>query len=136
MNVMYHLRLIDSFQFLSISLDTLVKNLKPNGEHNFRQFNNYSKSSDQRKLLLQKEVYPYSFITDPSKFLIEQLLPKSEFFNTISKCHISDEAYEHAQELWREMNIQTMGQYHDLYLVCDVLLLADVFEQFRCVSLS
>jgi hypothetical protein len=68
--------------------------------------------------------------------LIEQLPPQSEFFNTISKCHISDEAYKPAQEVWREMNIQTMGEYHDLYLVCDVLLFVDLFEQFRCVSMK
>jgi hypothetical protein len=54
----------------------------------------------------------------------------------MSKCHISDEAYRHAQEVWREMNIQTMGEYHDLCLVCDVLLFVDLFEQFRCVLMK
>lgn len=130
------LRFIDSFQFLSTSLDTLVLNLKSCGEHNFQQFNNHFKSSDQRKLLMRKGVYPYSFITDSSKFLIDQLPPKSEFFNTISNCHISDEDYEHAHQVWRDMNIKTMGEYHDLYLLCDVLLLADVFERFRSVSMK
>lgn len=34
------------------------------------------------------------------------------------------------------MNIQTMGEYHDLYILCDVLLLADVFERFRSISIK
>lgn len=59
-----------------------------------------------------------------------------KFYNTISKSHVSDEEYEHAKEVWREMKIQTMGDYHDLYVLCDVLLLSDVFERFRSVSME
>lgn len=42
----------------------------------------------------------------------------------------------HAQEIWKAFNIQNMGQYHNLCLISDVLLLADVFENFRktCIS--
>lgn len=130
------LRFIDSFQFLSTSLDTLVQNLKSSGEYHFYQFNEHFKSDQHRKLLLQKGVYPYSFVTDASKFLVTKLPPKHEFYNTISKQHISDENYAHAEVVWEKMNIQTMGEYHDLYLLCDVLLLADVFERFRSVSLK
>lgn len=93
------LRFIDSFQFLSTSLDTLVLNLKSCGELNFQQFNNHFKSSDQRKFLMRKGVYPYSFIRDSSKFLVDQLPPKSVFFNTISNCHTSDEDYEHVHQV-------------------------------------
>lgn len=34
------------------------------------------------------------------------------------------------------MNIQTMGEYHDLYVLCDVVLLADVFERFRSITIK
>lgn len=130
------LRFIDSFQFLTTSLDVLVKNLKSSGVQHFQQFNEHLPSDSCKNLLLRKGIYPYSFITDSSKFLVNKLPPKHEFYNTIRKCHISDEEYEHAKEVWREMNIQTMGEYHDLYILCDVLLLADVFERFRDISMK
>ena len=50
--------------------------------------------------------------------------------------HIFDEDYDHARNVWKEFNLKDMGEYHDLYLRSDVLLLADVFEEFRHVCLE
>ena len=50
--------------------------------------------------------------------------------------HIFDEDYDHARNVWKEFNLKDMGEYHDLYLRSDVLLLADVFEEFRNVCLE
>lgn len=111
------LRFVNSFQFLFTSLDNFVKNLKSSGEHYFVEFNNHFKSQQERDLLLQKRIYPYSFCTDASKFLTKELPPKQEFYNTITKTHISKEECKHAEKVWKEMNIQTMGQYHD-WLLC------------------
>ena len=49
---------------------------------------------------------------------------------------ISDKEYEHCLKGWDKFEIKTMKSYHDLYLKCDVLLLADVFEKFRNNSLK
>lgn len=51
-----------------------------------------------------------------------------KFYNIISKSYVLDEEYEYVKEVWREMKIQIMGEYYDLYVFCDVLFLLDVFE--------
>ena len=50
--------------------------------------------------------------------------------------HISEEDYAHAENVWRSFGCTTMRDYHDLYLRTVVLLLADVFEKFRTMSLQ
>ncbi|KAK3107749.1 hypothetical protein FSP39_021357 [Pinctada imbricata] len=131
-----NLRFIDSFQFLDASLETLVENLKKSGVQHFKQFRKVFTSEEERNLLLRKGVYCYSFVTDEKKFEATELPPKSAFYNDLTKCDISDEDYLHAQEVWQTMNIKDMGSYHDLYLTCDVLLLSDVFERFRDMTIS
>ena len=49
---------------------------------------------------------------------------------------VSDTDYEHTCSVWREFGIRNMGEYHDLYLRTDVILLANVFESFRRVCLE
>ena len=49
---------------------------------------------------------------------------------------ITDEDYEHAQTVWKEFNIETIKDYHSLYNLSDVLLLADIFENFRNICMN
>ncbi len=67
------------------------------------------------------------------RFNETQLPLKENFYNKLNNSHISDKDYVHAQNVWEKYNIKNLGEYHDLYLKTDVLLLADVFEAFRSV---
>ena len=60
-----------------------------------------------------------------------ELPPIDAFYCSLSEETITPEEYDRAQNVWREFGIENMQQYHDLYLNLDVLLLADVFENFR-----
>ena len=122
-----HLVFLDSFQFMSSSLDSLVGNLP---DDSFKLTSECFKG-DKLKLMKKKGVYPYDYMDSFEKFEDDLLPAKNEFYSILNDTHISDELYNHAQKIWKEFEIETMGQYHDMYLKCDVLLLADVFENFR-----
>ena len=47
-----------------------------------------------------------------------------------------DKEYEHVLNIWKKIRMKTIKDYHELYLKCDVWLLADVFEKFRNKSLK
>ena len=64
------------------------------------------------------------------------LPPPSEFYSKLSNEHITDDDYKHAQEVWDTFDCRNIGDYHDLYLKTDVLLLADVFENFRKTAMA
>ena len=78
-----------------------------------------------------KGIYPLDYLTSYVVFEEKQLPTKEQFYSKLSEHDISDEDYEHATKIWKVFNCQTFGDYHDLYQKTDVLLLADIFENFR-----
>ena len=127
-----HLVFLDSFQFMSSSLDNLVKNLPDEAfkytKHEFKK--------EQFNLMKQKGIYPYDHMDCFDRFNESQLPKKQDFYSILNNEHISDEQYKHAQNVWDTFNLKTMGDYHDLYLKSDILLLADLFENFRKTCLQ
>ena len=87
-------------------------------------------------LVIRKGVYPYSYMTNMEQFKETSLPDKKCFYNLLTEEDISDADYAHARKIWHSFNMQTMGDYHDLYLKTDVYLLADIFENFRQTCLK
>ncbi|CAH3171729.1 unnamed protein product [Porites lobata] len=81
-------------------------------------------------------VYPYDYVSSFEKLSETQLPPKEEFFSKLNDEDISDDDYQHAINVWNTFKCKTIRDYHNLYLKSDVLLLSDVFENFRKTCLK
>ena len=91
-------------QLTSISLDRLASNLPDEAvKHTSEVF-----KDDKFKRTKKKGAYPYDYIT----FKMNIYLMK----------------YKHSQSAWNTFNLSTMGEYRDLYLKSDILLLGDVWK--------
>ena len=128
-----HLTFLDSFQFMSSSLEKLVSNMP------VKSLKYTSKIFKGKKLdlIARKGVYPYDFMDSTSFDKFNEKLPtKEDFYSILNDEHISDVEYQHAQNVWNTFSFKNMGEYHDLYLKSDILLSADVFENFRKTCLE
>ena len=126
-----HLTFIDSFQFMSSGLDKLVNNLPKD----VLKYTSQQYKGKKLDLMARKGVYPYDYMDRFEKF--NTVLPsKEDFYSILNDEHISDKDYQQAQTVWDTFSLKNMGEYHDLCLQTDVLLLADVFENFRRTCLD
>ena len=127
------LRFLDSFRFMSASLDKLSQNLDSEQCVELRKF---FPEDNQFSLLRKKGIFPYSYMDDIAKLNEPNLPPREEFLNDFTGEIISVEDYDRAKRIWDSFECQTLGDYSNMYLKCDVLLLADVFENFRKLCLK
>ena len=75
-------------------------------------------------LLLRKGIYPYEDMYNWGKFDETTIPPKEAFYSEVNLEDISDEDYVHVQKVWDVFEIKNRGEYHDLYVQSDTLLLA------------
>ena len=104
-----------------------------------RFFNTYKFSNhDNNKfiLLLWKGVYPYEYMDDWEKFNETSLPEKEDFYSHLNMEDITDADYAHTKRVCKDFEIKNLGEYHDLYVQSNTLLLADVFENFRNMCLK
>ncbi|CAB5395097.1 unnamed protein product [Rhizophagus irregularis] len=133
------LRFLDSFQHMAMGLDNLVACLGENPEKfplSVKHFTEKGYSIDKIKLLFRKGVFPYDWTNAWEKFDRISLPPRKGFYSLLSQKNISKEDYEHAQKVWQEFEMKNFGEYHDLYLETDVLLLANVFMNYTIMCLQ
>ena len=99
---------IDNFQFLSSSVDSLVKNLDKDN------FNYFSQESDSKILLLvnQKRFYPHKYISDFEDIKMNWQIKKILVVRWQVK--ESHNKYEHVIEIWHKLEMETMKNKQDL----------------------
>ena len=122
----------DSLKFMSSSLGALVNNLPKDAFINLNKFF----TPEQAELIKQKGFYPYEYMDSEEKFKDLKLPPRKAFYSKLSGRGITKTDYKHAWNVWNTFNMKTLKDYHELYNDSDVLLLADVFENFRELCLK
>ena len=127
-------RFIDSFRFMGFSLDALASNLSKNPTvDNFGNLRNEFPDLDEErfKMLLRKGVFCYDYIDSIEKLNETNLPDFKYFYNKLDDKNIEQADYEHAKLIWNKFDIKTLGDYSDLYMKTDIMLLTCVFETFR-----
>ena len=113
---------------MNSSLAKLADNLPAEG---FIYTKKYFSEERQFRLMNEKGVYPYDYMNSFSKFNDTELPKREDFYSVLTDEDISEDDYSHARDVWNTFQSKNMGEYHDLCLKSDILLLADVFENFR-----
>ncbi|XP_053202895.1 uncharacterized protein LOC128387677 [Panonychus citri] len=124
---------LDSLAFLLSSLDTLAGNLPD--EHKSKYLSQMFNENDL-PLLLSKGCLPYEYMDSWDKFNETNLPSIDAFYSHLSRKTIDESTYTNLQKIWDHFNCQNLGDFHDIYLKVDVLLLASIFENFRSTSLK
>ena len=122
----------DSLKFMSSSLGALVNNLPKDAFKNLLKYF----TPKQAEILKQKGFYPYEYMDSKEKFNDTKLPPREAFYSKLSGRGITEKDYKHAWNVWNSFKMKTFKEYHELYNITDVLLLADVFENFRELCLK
>ena len=87
-------------------------------------------------LLLRKGVYPYKYMDNWDRFNETSLPSKESFYSNLNMEDIGDIGYRYGNNVFNKFKLNNLGDYHDLYVQSDTLLLADVFKNFRDMCLK
>ena len=133
---MMGLSFVDSCSHLATSLDTLVKRATNNGKDKdkcvfTKAFLAEKYPSSNINMLIQKGVFPYSWLDSAEKLDVTALPPIEAFHNDLTNESCSVDDYQRAHDVWDNFGCHTMRDYMELYLTTDVLLLQDVMNIYR-----
>ena len=104
-------RFVDSYAFLSSSLGQLVTNTPKANLSITRLYIEHCLFN----LITRKGVFPYEYMDSFDRFEETQLPPKESFYSSLSDESISDQDYQHAQEVWATFNCKNLKDYHDMF---------------------
>ena len=122
----------DSLKFMASSLEALVNNLPEGSLNNLEKYF----TSKQVKLLKQKGFFPYEYMDSIKKLKDTKPPPQKAFYSKLTGKGINNYNYNHVLNVWKTFKMKTFKEYLELYNITDVLLLADVFENFRDLCLK
>ena len=96
-----------------------------------------NKDLNKFALLLRKGVYPYEYMDSWKRFNEPVPLVEGHYYSKLNQKGIIKEDLKHVKKVCDTFKIKNLGEYHDLYVQSDTLLLADVFENFRdkCIEI-
>ncbi|XP_036142915.1 uncharacterized protein LOC118645605 [Monomorium pharaonis] len=129
------LRFVDSYKFLNESLGKLVSYLD-RGDLRITRSMFFDLSDEDFELLTRKGVFSYEYVDSVDRLHETELPSREAFYSSLTREEVSDDDHKHAVNVWQRFNIKNLGEYSDLYLKTDVLLLADVFEKFHDNSIE
>ena len=122
----------DSMKFISSSMEALVNNLPKDAFKNLEKYF----TPEQTKILKRKGFFPYDYLDNIEKLKDTKPPPQKAFYSKLSGNGLSDKNYDHVLNVWKTWKMKTLKDYLKLYNESDVLLLADVFENFRDICLK
>jgi len=129
----FEMRFIDSFSFLTTSIEKLVESLKIGNKDLrkvFKYTSNQFQDNEEFNLMISKGIYPYDYITNYN-VLNEKSLPFiNKFYSQLNDEFMNYKDYLKALKIWKKFKCKTILDYHNLYLTCDVLLLSDIWKNF------
>lgn len=131
--IFINLRFLDSFRFMHFSLAKLAETLSADQCVEVRKGFG---SGTKFELMCKKGVFPYSYVNSFSKLDQTTLPTIDEFYDNIREESIVQTEYDRAVQVWQTFNCRTLGEYSDVYLKSDVLILTDIFENYRAVCLK
>ena len=126
----HEIRFLDSLRILDASIEQLTQEI-PSDElkETIKYFPNVPID-----ILKGKGIYHYDYMNSKEK-LKESVLPTySNFFSSLKNKNVTLDEYEKARKGWNVFNCKNMGDYTRIYCIRDVLLLCDIFENFREIN--
>lgn len=122
---------LDSFQFMSLSLDWLASDLP----HEAFKYTSEAFKDDKFKLMKKRKVFILTITWAVLQSLMKKI-PEKKVSTAFFKINTYLMSSTSMLEVWNTFNLNTMREYHDVHLKSHILLLADVFENFRKTCLS
>jgi hypothetical protein len=135
--IFMEIRFLDTLGFMNTSLDNLCNDLaSKSNNYNimktvFKNTAKHFKNEQDFRLMTKKGVYPYDYISSYDKLNDKELPPIEKFYSKLNDSNCSEKSYNQAKDVWKHFKCKTLLDYHNLYLKSDVLILSDIWSNFR-----